>query len=465
MGFRALAALLFALLSSQVAASELQTQLKGFYDEAWQAGHLVVAQPSLNAYSQNLLQSQAQYPDFTHFNWQDLVALHQVTQRCQANPRIVDPQLLIAQRFELALCNGQSLPPAWFVENPLLHPAGGSYADRYLAAYPMTSPPSDILQRLTLDNPQHPLHQSLSDLSAQGRDALLSGYRAYLDNHQLWLNGELGWKVLPQSVWSPIAEHYRLSLSTESTGCDYRYGNICNQLHPAYQGVFTAILVLVCIALVIGLARSVYDRYQQRRERQFILQLLTHELRTPIASLGLTVEMLRNQFDQLSEDAQDVLWRLLADHQRLSQLTETSKGYLSTDKSEQFKTQTASLSDWLDHVCDPFDIDYTLEDDRTLTLPFYWLSICLENLIKNAHQHGGETVWIRVCVGKRVRVCVYDDGVFPSWWHRLWRRCRAPTSEHNMGIGLFLVARLMRQMGGKLLIKRHPTCCILELPQ
>jgi signal transduction histidine kinase len=129
--------------------------------------------------------------------------------------------------------------------------------------------------------------------------------------------------------------------------------------------------VLVCIALVIGLARSVYDRYQQRRERQFILQLLTHELRTPIASLGLTVEMLRNQFDQLSEDAQDVLWRLLADHQRLSQLTETSKGYLSTDKSEQFKTQTASLSDWLDHVCDPFDIDYTLEDDRTLTLPFY----------------------------------------------------------------------------------------------
>ncbi|WP_276202069.1 sensor histidine kinase [Salinivibrio socompensis] len=187
---------------------------------------------------------------------------------------------------------------------------------------------------------------------------------------------------------------------------------------------------------MLGLARSVYDRYQQRRERQFILQLLTHELRTPIASLGLTVEMLRNQFDSLDEGTQDVLWRLLADHQRLNQLTETSKGYLSTDKSEQFKTQTASLSEWLDNVCDCVEINYTLEEDKTLTLPFYWLSICLKNLIQNAHQHGGDTVWIRVCVGKRIRVCVYDDGVFPSWWQRVWRRCKAPKSEHNMGIGL-----------------------------
>ncbi len=73
-----------------------------------------------------------------------------------------------------------------------------------------------------------------------------------------------------------------------------------------------AILVAIFGALVLGLARSVYDRYQQRRERQFILQLLTHELRTPIASLGLTVEMLRNQFDSLDEGTQDVLWRLLA---------------------------------------------------------------------------------------------------------------------------------------------------------
>ncbi|OOE67162.1 hypothetical protein BZG25_03335 [Salinivibrio sp. ML198] len=463
--FRALAALLLALLSSQTVASELHTQLKGFYDKAWQTGTLMVAQPALNAYPQALLVSQSQYPDFENVNWQDLNALHQVVQTCQPTPSIVSPLLLAAQRFELALCRDEPIPIEWFEQNPLLHPAGGSYAERYVSARGIATPSPELVQRFTLANEEHPLHAALNVLSQAGRDALLSGYRAYLDGGRLWLNGEEGWKALSHEQWAPIAEQYRLSLSTNTTGCDYRYGNICNQLHPAYRGVMIAVFVAVFCALIVGLARSLYDRYQQRRERQFILQLLTHELRTPIASLGMTVEMLRSQFDLLEPSTQDVLWRLLADHQRLSQLTETSKGYLSTDKREQFKSQTASLSEWLDNVCDCLEVDYTLEQDKTLTLPFYWLSICLKNLIQNAHHHGGDQIWIRVCVDKRVRVCVYDNGIFPSWWQRLWRRYKSSPSERNMGIGLFLVARLMRQMGGKLVIKRHPTCCILELPQ
>ncbi|CFW11397.1 his Kinase A domain protein [Vibrio cholerae HC-46B1] len=59
------------------------------------------------------------------------------------------------------------------------------------------------------------------------------------------------------------------------------------------------------------------------------MQLLTHELRTPITSLGFTVESLRSQFDELSPKAQESLWRLMADHQRLAQLSETSSHYLS----------------------------------------------------------------------------------------------------------------------------------------
>lgn len=251
-------------------ASDLQTQLKGFYDEAWQAGTLMVAQPALNAYPQALLVSQAQYPDFEHFDWQDLSALYQVVQTCQPNPRIVVPRLLVAQRFELALCREQPLPVEWFEKNPLLHPAGGSYAERYLSHYAIKTPPPELVERVTLANKNHPLHGALAALSQSGRDALLNGYRAYLDGDRLWLNGEEGWKALPRTQWTSIADNYRLSLSTHSTGCDYRYGNICNQLHPAYRGVMIAILVAIFGALVLGLARSVYDGYQQRRERQLL---------------------------------------------------------------------------------------------------------------------------------------------------------------------------------------------------
>ena len=458
-------------------ANNLQTLWQQFYQQASQLpSEQVVSQTELNRYPKPLLLSSSQYPDFTQFHWREIQQLWQISQRCKdpQSPNTA-PALKAAVEFELSLCQRTPLASVWFNNQALLHPAGGSYADRYLASlennlgkdhHETQEFLSHHKRQLTLANTAHPLHSQLRPLSAKGVDALLSGYRAYLTgDNTLWLNNELGWKAIKEDQWQPLAGSMQFKFADDSaTSCSFRYSNLCiNTVTPQSQWTRWA-LILSIIAIASLLFRSLYQRRQNAKERQFVLQLLTHELRTPITSLGLTVELFREQFDGLNEQAQQAVWRVMADHQRLAQLTETSKGYLATNSKEQFQPQRAYLSDWLDHCLDKYQLGYSLDKDRELDLPYYWLGICLDNLIKNAQQHGEGQITIEVKVNKVLHIQVGDQGLFPNAAKRWLGMLSRPKHHANMGIGLTIVSRLMKKMGGKLICQRKPTRCVLELP-
>ncbi|MCR9421764.1 sensor histidine kinase [Vibrio sp. RM-69-4] len=428
---------------------------------------------SINSYPVDLLLSASAYPDFSRYSWQTITELKAIASQCALSPGLSKtlasrPELQKAASFELALCQGDELPIRWFKTAPFLHPAGGSYAERYLAfsTHNITAEQNAELQPYTtLSNPHHPLYTFFTDLETAGRDALVSGYRAYIDRQQrLWISGDFGIRVLSALQWKKVALDQQLVLSaiTAATqSCQLRYSNLCvsSQEKPNISLWVSVILLLL---LATTLSRTLWLRRQQAKEKRFILQLLTHELRTPITSLGLTVEQFRQQFDTLPELAQDTFGRLLADHQRLAQLAQTSKGFLSSDPNEPFQCQTAYLSDWLDHCVAKHELSYELTQDIELTLPYYWLGICLDNLIRNAKQHGQGTISITASVtDTQLRLCVSDEGEFPSRLKRLFSRSRTAS---NMGIGLRLVSHLMLKMGGKLTCKAHPTRCQLELP-
>ncbi|CAH7022069.1 Histidine kinase [Vibrio chagasii] len=442
-------------------AQSLQDKWQSLYQLSWQASPIFVSQQELSHYPKALLQDNSRYPNFKKFTWQDIALLAEIQQTCQA----IEPSnsaLNDAIEFELALCRQQTLDSIWFAAHSKRHPAGGSFADRYFAHYPENREP--IHPFLTISNPLHPLYTKLEPLSPEGKEALLNGYRAWQQGDVLWLSGEQGWKVVPHDVWKPIAKEQGITLSGES--CSFRYSNLClsetnNDTLFMKMMIFSLLIVLFSI-----LARSLFLRTKQRKERQFVLQLLTHELRTPITSLGLTVEMFRNRYDEFPDATQDAVWRLISDYQRLSQLTENSKVYLSTENAEPLLKQNASLEEWLEHVCEKHNIDYQCDSGEVeLNLPYYWLTICLDNLIKNAKQHGKGNVFVTVTLADKLRVEVQDQGHFPSFLERALSRV-TPNDAHrhdNMGIGLTIVEHLMKQANGRLIILRNPTRCILEI--
>ncbi|MFL7035394.1 DUF3404 domain-containing protein [Vibrio lentus] len=442
-------------------AQSLQDKWQTLYQLSWQSSPILISQQELAQYPKVLLHERSRYPDFNRFSWDDIAALASIQDHCRAiesnNPSLDD-----AIEFELALCQQQPLDSIWFAAHSKRHPAGGSFADRYLAASPDVS--EQIRPFLSLTNPQHPLYNKLENLSAQGREALLSGYRAWQQDYVLWLSGEQGWKAIPLNVWQPIAERQDVSLTGET--CTFRYSNLCLSESSNDRLFMKLVTLSLLFTLLCVLTRAIYLRRKERKEKQFVLQLLTHELRTPITSLGLTVEMFRNRYDEFPDDTQGAVWRLISDYQRLSQLTQNSKVYLSADQSEPLLKQNASLEEWLDHVCEKHNIEYQCEASEVeLNLPYYWLTICLDNLIKNAKQHGQGKVLVKVILADKLRIEVQDEGHFPSLMQRLISRT-TPCANHkqdNMGIGLTIVEHLMKQANGRLIILRNPTRCILEI--
>lgn len=467
--------LLFSLFAmSAFSSSHLSTNTR------WQIFYLAAlkleptqnfAAHTLNQYSLALLRSDSQYPDFKNYTWQDITELSYLAEYCQS-PNTIAPHMKKAIQFELALCHETYLDHHWFKSSMWQHPAGGSYADRYIERLPKHERQafSEIQKaQLTLASPYHPLHLLWQQLGSTGIDALLGGYRLYLtSNNELWLSSETGWHLLPNSQWRDLATQLQLTLEPSSIyqRCDERYSNICFNQRYRSEIISYSVLLIVLLS-ILGIAlRSLWLRYQEGRERRFILQLLTHELRTPIASLGFTVESLRNQFDELMPQTQDSLWRLIEDHQRLAQLCETSRHYLSPSQDTMAKTP-ALLSDFFAHCIQGFDVEVDLQQDQILTLPYYWLGLCVINLLNNAQQHGAPPIRMTISIASQtLRIEVKDNGKFPYSYQRLWKtRTKNRLSNHNnMGVGIKLVKRLMRQMDGKLIIRRHPTRCILELP-
>jgi signal transduction histidine kinase len=453
-----------AFLPTTAIAVSLQGNWQTFYQQAWEEAKVEVTQQELNRFPKILLLSDSLYPDFHSFSWKEVRALWQVQSLCQPIAADSQQKLIEAAEFELSLCQQQPLSELWFSRHSLRHPAGKSYADRYVDHFKLRQIPSYLADRFTLDNPLHPLHSRLNVLSAAGKDALLGGYRAYLEHDVLWLSAEEGWRSLPANQWQPLAEQLSLSMNAEDKGCSFRYSNLCINEHANNTFLAQLAILVTFPLLLMALARSGYLRHQQNREKRFILQLLTHELRTPITSLGLTVEMFREEYDNLNPPTQHALWRLVSDHQRLTQLTDASKDYLSAQKALPFQKQSADIKDWLEYICDKHSVVFHLNQHKELDLPYYWLSLCLDNLLRNACQHGKGEVVVKVEISTRLRIQVCDNGTFPSRLAWLVRSFRPKTRTDNMGIGLNIVAHLMKQMGGRLIILRKPTRCILELP-
>lgn len=73
----------------------------------------------------------------------------------------------------------------------------------------------------------------------------------------------------------------------------------------------------------------------------------------------------------------------MADHQRLAQLSETSRHYLSPSHDTMAR-HPAQLSDFIEHCIEGFEVELHLKHDSILALPYYWLGLCVTNLLSNA---------------------------------------------------------------------------------
>nr|WP_228481443.1 sensor histidine kinase VxrA [Vibrio fluminensis] len=423
-------------------------------------------------YPTRLLTPQSMLPQTSSYPLEDIQRLYKLSVSCKGklplSPLVTEPLV-----FTRAMCNGTKLTSTWFARSSFIHPGGGTYANRYIVTHPELVTALEQYMHIKerpLAN-RNALLGRLQRMSEETITALISGASMFLEGDDLWLRKNDSYYIYPETVWSKNVTEAGLSftLGAESGACFVQRGNICWDVedHADVLKISMIGLVIANILLVIGW--SIYRWNTKRREmksRMLVLQILTHELRTPIASLSLTVEGFRREFEELPESVYDEFRRLCEDSRRLRQLAEASKDYLQSDNKPLASEWVPSVGEWLEFkIEEEFEqqVEFEINNDVAAKLNVYWLGTCLDNLVRNAVKYGVKPIKLDVKTSNnKITFSVIDQGQLT---HKDWRQLRKPfVSKSGLGLGLTIVDSMVGRMGGKMTLVGPPTTFILEIP-
>jgi len=249
---------------------------------------------------------------------------------------------------------------------------------------------------------------------------------------------------------------------------------------------------VLMLLLLLGII-VIYITYRKQAAlnlvHQNFISSVTHELRSPLASLQLYLETL--VFRDLEEGLRkEFLGRMQEETERLSALIQN---ILWVSRVQRFKIDYAfcwvplsmRLAEYLEgkrskHGWQEEDLVLDLESGISARCDWENLKIAMDNLIENAIRYSPSGLWLRVSLrrsGQRYRVLFEDHGVgIPKraqkqvfkMFHRVGREMTRTVK--GTGLGLYIVKNVVAAHGGKVSVRSEGkggqgTTFILDLPR
>ncbi len=239
--------------------------------------------------------------------------------------------------------------------------------------------------------------------------------------------------------------------------------------HWVLLGFGSLFFALIIVGLILFIIRLVGEIRQNERQQTFI-DSITHELKTPIASLSLyldTLQMreldpqLRSEFYSTMQNELERLNRVIEEVLQVQTID-------GTDRRDRF--QPVNLSEIIDecvadvrerHQLTPEQCTWNGTPDVLVSGESELLRIVFRNLLDNAVKYSGERIRIEVSADrpdpKHVLLTVRDEGVGVPHYalDRIFDRFyRAPNDDvrrrSGSGLGLYLAARSVHLHRGKI---------------
>ena len=242
----------------------------------------------------------------------------------------------------------------------------------------------------------------------------------------------------------------------------------------AWQRAITAFAAAIALASVVVLGVAfVRERRRAALDRLHLIRTLTHELRTPAMSLGLDIEPFRAAYDDLPANLQEPLLRVSRSIARLHRVLHHSartvalfEGTGELASPMEIESVHEMLSDFAAEW--PESVTLACEgDDGAIATDPEWLAVALRNLVENACRHGRPPVVVRARLDRDALVVrVEDAGSTPDLSLRsataAWTRAK---ESRGLGLGLALVERVTKALGGTLRHEPTPTAFVLRVPR
>lgn len=206
-----------------------------------------------------------------------------------------------------------------------------------------------------------------------------------------------------------------------------------------------------CIVLGGGtLMYFMIKEERQRRRLQAFFSTFTHELKTPLASLRLQAESLKE--DLAGSPHATLIDRLTSDTERLTMQLENSL-FLANERSRELLLERIPLREIIQSTVYRWpNLVVTVGGDAIVHADSRALECILTNLIQNAVTHGRASEMTVTCSrtsNSMLQLSFRDNGVgFSGEPEKLGGLFSRFYSGSGNGIGLYLVRSLARQMRG-----------------
>lgn len=243
----------------------------------------------------------------------------------------------------------------------------------------------------------------------------------------------------------------------------------------SFQQIALLIVGIILFALIItGLVlNTTFLLREIRRNEQHdaFLNAVTHELKTPIASIRLYLETLKKR-EVAPEKRAEFYDVMLADSDRLLNTVEQVLQASSTrEKNRLLNISEINLTEILRESIERIKIRYNLdepaisftqpENDTKILGDANELQAVFTNLLDNAVKYSGSNIKILVGVKSLnekfyvVRIKDYGIGIPRSELKRIFRRFyRVPNpltqKKKGTGLGLFIVGSIVKKHGGRI---------------
>ncbi len=246
-----------------------------------------------------------------------------------------------------------------------------------------------------------------------------------------------------------------------------RSADIAGDVWLLVLGAASFVLIIVVLVLfVISLARGIIEV----RKQDTFIDSVTHELKSPLASLQLCLETLeregldgadREHLREMMLDDVDRLRAFIDDVLEANRLSYARPGMLNlSDVPLAELVEDCAESVRLRHKLEPNELLIDVDPDLVVSTDRAALEIVVKNLIDNAAKYSGRPALVEVIARRepdhKVLLEVRDNGIgidrknLKRVFHRFYRvEDQEVRRRRGTGLGLFVVGALVKQLGGR----------------
>jgi len=313
-------------------------------------------------------------------------------------------------------------------------------------------------------------------------------YKLYVKDTTLFINSKNFVKKHKTELKYPIQlKGYLPALVHNNVVLEIHFNRINSYFLAQLNGLTipNLLFLLAIIFIVYWVLKSFYWQQNIITKTNDFINNLTHELKTPVFSIGLATKMLQKNEDEKSKPLLDII---KIENERLKEQVENVLQLASFDKKNNtLKLSNTNFYPYLEKLCSSFklvsnleEVDFNFELKKTNYLlkcnPAH-LTNAINNLLDNAKKYNSSPIQINLTseiINGKLYITVSDNGIGIEKKKQKFvvkKHYRISSGDlYNVkgyGLGLYYVKKIIKLHKGKMVLKsklNQGTIITLTLP-